>query len=101
MLGCEDVVTSADTAEAVSQVGADASARRLGSLNSVRVETRDDLVDAHHMRNRWAAMYVSGPHVALEEAWREAIRYALKNVSLLKNLAERCVVSIRLSPLCC
>ena len=101
MLGCEDVVATADTAETVSQVGADAGARRLGSLNSVRVETRDDLVDADHMRNGWAAVHVSGPHAALEEAWREAVRYALENIRLLNNLAERCVVSIKLGPLCC
>jgi len=101
MLGYEDVVASTDTAESVSQVGADARARRLLRLHAVRVETSDDLVDAHHMRNGWAAMHVSRPHVTLEEARREAVRYALKNVRLLKNLGERCVVSIRLSPLCC
>jgi len=101
MLGHEDVVATADTAEAISQMRADAGARRLLRLHAVRVETRDDLVDAYHMRNGGAAMYVSGPHVALEEAWREAVRYTLENVSLLKNLAERCVVSIRLGPLCC
>lgn len=101
MLGYEDVVASANTAEAVSQVGADARARRLLRLHAVRVETSDDLVDAYHMRNGWAAMHVSRPHVALEEARREAVRYALKNVRLLKNLTERCVVSIRLGPLCC
>jgi len=101
MMGRENVVASAYTAEAVSQVGADARARWLLRLHAVRVEARDDLVDTHHMRNGWAAMHVSGPHVALEEAWREAVRYTLKNISLLKNLAERCVVSIRLGPLCC
>ena len=101
MLGRDNVVASTDTAESVSQVGADARARRLLRLHAVRVEACNDLVDAHHMRNGWAAMHVSGPHVALEEAWREAVRYTLENVRLLKNLAERCVVSIRLSPLCC
>jgi len=101
MLGHEDVVATADTAEAISQMRADAGARRLLRLHAVRVETRDDLVDAYHMRNGGAAMYVSGPHTALEEAWREAVCYALKNVRLLKNLGERCVVSIRLGPLCC
>jgi len=101
MLGRDNVVASADTAEAISQVGADTRARRLLRLHAVRVETRDDLVDTHHMRNGWAAMHVSRPHVALEEARREAVRYTLENVSLLKNLAERCVVSIRLGPLCC
>ena len=101
MLGRDNVVASADTAESVSQVGADARARRLLRLHAVRVEACNDLVDAYHMRNGWAAMHISGPHVALEEARREAVRYTLENVSLLKNLAERCVVSIRLGPLCC
>jgi hypothetical protein len=50
------------------------------------------------MRNGWAAMHVSGPHVALEEAWREAVRYALKNVRLFENLAERNAISVGLLP---
>jgi len=98
MLGRDNVVASTDTAESVSQVGADTRARRLLRLHAVRVETRDDLVDAHHMRNGWAAMHVSGPHVALEEAWREAVRYTLKNVGLFKNLAERDAISVGLLP---
>jgi len=98
---CQHVVAAAHVAEAVCQVGADASARGLLSFHTARVEARDDLVDAHHMRNGWAAMHVSGPHAALEEPWCETVLYALKNVRLLENLAERCVVSIRLGPLCC
>ena len=95
------IVTTAHAAEAVGQVRADTRARRLGRLHTARIETCDDLVDAHHVRNGWAAVHVSGPHVALEEARREAVRYALKDVSPLENLTERCVIHVDLLPLCC
>ena len=95
----EEIVATADTAEAISQMAANARARRLLRLNSVCVEAGNDLINAHQMVNSWAARDRAGPHVALEEAWRETVRYARENVCLLKNLAERYVVSIRLGPL--
>ena len=89
------IVPAAHIAEAVREVGADARARRLLGLNPARVEAGDDLVDtlAHALARN------SGPHVALEEAWREAVRYTLKNVRLLKDLAERDVIAVSLGPL--
>jgi len=94
-----DIVAAARAAEAVRQVGADARARRLLGLNPVRVEAGDDLVDAHQMVNCWAARDRAGPHVAREEAWREAVRHALENVRLAEDLAERDVVAVGLLPL--
>ena len=92
------IVTTTHAAEAIRQERADACARRLGRLHTARVEACDDLVDANHMRNGWAAVHVSGPHVALEEARREAVRYALKNIRLLENLTKRDAVSVGLLP---
>ncbi len=92
-------MATTDTAEAVRQMRADARTRRLVGLNSAGMEPCDDLVDAHQMVNCWATRDRAGPHVALEEAWREAVRYPLKNICLPENLTECDAVSISLLPL--
>ena len=91
-LRLQNVVPSADAAEAVCQVVADARTRRLGGLHALCVEVRNDLIDAHQILH-------AGADGALEEAWRETVRYALENVCLLENLAERGVVSVAGLPL--
>jgi len=99
MLGRADIVATARVAEAVRKVGADARARRLLGLRPICVEAGDDLVDAHQMVNGWAARDCAGPHAALEEAWREAVRYARQNVCLLEDIAELDAIAVSLLPL--
>jgi len=93
-----DIVAPADIAEAVCQVGEDACAWRLLSLHAARVEARDNLPDAHQMVTRRSATARRGD-AALEEAWREAVRYARENVGLPEDLVERDAVSVLLLPL--
>jgi len=89
-------VAATHVAEAVREVGADARARRLSCLNPARVEAGDDLVDTHANARLTCN---GGTHVALEEAWREAVRHALKNIRLAEDLAELDAIAVSLLPL--
>jgi len=90
-------VAAAHAAEAVRQMRA--RARRLLWLNPFRVEAGDDFENANSRPFHPRLARNSGPHAALEEARREAVRHALENVRLVKDISELDVVSVGLQPL--
>jgi len=92
-------VSTAHSTEPIRQMRANARARYLVGLNPIRIEAGDDVVNAHQMMNGWAARNRTRLYAALEESWREAVRHALKNIRLAKNLSYFDVIRVGLLPL--
>jgi hypothetical protein len=65
-----------------------ARAWRLCGLESIGVETRNDLIGSGGRAALLAA------HMTLEEAWREAICNTLKDICVINHLAETSIITV-------